>query len=65
MIMSIDKIMPFEFFSYLTILLGVRITEYRVALNLRVNMYKSCSELFETNVVPAASYETKKITKVQ
>ena len=65
MIMNIDKIIPFDFFPYLTILLGVRITEYRVALNLRVNMYKYCSELFETNVVPAAPHETKKITKVQ
>jgi len=60
MVTDIDKIIPFEFFSYLTILLGIRITDYRVSLNLRVNMYKSCSELLKTNVVPAASHETKK-----
>lgn len=63
--MGIDKIMPFEFFSYLTLVLGIRINKYTMAINLSVNMYQSCSELLEANGVPAVSCETKKITKVQ
>ena len=52
MITGIDKIIPFEFFSYLTLLLGIRISKYTKAINLSVNIYQSCSELLELNVVP-------------
>jgi len=63
--MGIDKIMPFEFFSYLTLVFGIRINKYTKEINLSVNMYQSRSELLEANGVPAVSCETKKITKVQ
>jgi len=65
MITGIDKIIPFEFFSYLTLLLGIRISKYTKAINLSVNIYQSCSEFFEANGVPAVSCETRIITKVQ